>query len=58
MDKFQHKDCSYEEMSKGVGGQSIPSDYWREPMINGYEDNRKSFMGEKGFDWSGMRKEK
>lgn len=51
-----NKDCCYEEMTKGVGGQSMPSEYHDEPMINSYENKRKSFMGDKGFDWSGMEK--
>ncbi len=61
------KECCYEYMSnKGKeGGQSITkvdnsihSQYWDEPLCNAYEMNRKSFYGEKGFDWSGMEKAK
>ena len=52
------KECCYEEMTKGVGGQSEPSEYFNPPLINGYETTRKSFMGDKGFDWSGMEKGK
>lgn len=52
------KECCYEEMSKGVGGQSIPSEYHNPPMINEYENSRKSFYGDKGVDWSGMKGEK
>ena len=61
------KECSYEQMSNEgkEGGQSITkvdnsihSEYWNEPMINNYETTRKSFMGDKGFDWSGMEKGK
>ncbi len=53
--KKYYEDCCYEEMTKGIGGQSIPSDYFDEPMINSYENTRKSFMGPNGFDWSGMK---
>ena len=52
------KDCSYEDMTKSVGGQSIPSAYHDEPMRNGYENTRKSYYGDKGIDWSGMEKGK
>ncbi len=64
MSKYQNKECSYEEMSdEGKdGGQSITkidnsihSEIWDMPYINNYEDNRKSFMGKNGFDWSGMK---
>ena len=51
-------DCDYEEMTNSVGGQSEPSGYWDEPMRNAYEDKRKSFYGENGFDWSGMKSER
>ena len=50
------KDCRYEEMSKGIGGQSIPSEYHHEPDRNEYENSRKGFYGPNGFDWSGMEK--
>lgn len=53
-----YDECCYEEMSKGVGGQSIPSEYHDEPLRNAYENDRKSFMGVKGVDWSGMKGEK
>lgn len=49
------KECDYEEMTKSVGGQSQPQPYHDEPMVNGYEGSRKSFMGNNGFDWSGMK---
>lgn len=58
------KDCSYQDMTNGgkEGGQSITkidnsihSEIWDEPMRNDYENTRKSFMGDKGFDWSGMK---
>ena len=52
------KEISYEGVTTGVGGQSIPSKYFNPPLINGYETTRKSFMGDKGFDWSGMEKHK
>jgi len=59
------KELSYESMSNEGkdGGQSITkidnsihSRYWDEPLVNNYENTRKSFMGPKGFDWSGMEK--
>lgn len=65
---MKERDCSYEEMSgEGKeGGQSVTkidnsvhSEIWNnEPYTNNYEDKRKSFMGKKGFDQSGMKKEK
>ena len=58
MDKYQEEDCCYEHMTKGVGGQSIPSEYWHEPMVNNYEETRKGFYGKNGIDWSDMKKEK
>lgn len=48
-------DCCYEEMTSDIGGQSQPQEYWHENVRNEYENKRKSFYGEKGFDWSGMR---
>ena len=63
-DDMEKKDCSYEEMSaEGKdGGQSITkidnsihSQYWNEPYVNKYEEKRKSFMGAKGYDQSGMK---
>lgn len=53
-----YDECCYEEMTKSVGGQSEPSEYYKEPLRNEYEMNRKSFMGMNGFDWSGMEKGK
>jgi len=47
----QERDCSYEEMSKGVGGQSMPSPCHDEPMRNQYENNIP--MGE-GYNQSGF----
>jgi hypothetical protein len=55
--KKEEKNCSYEEMTKGVGGQSIPSEYWNEPMHNSYEDGRKGWNAN-GYDQSGMQGEK
>ena len=52
------KECCFEEMSKGPSGQSMPAVYDEAPMVNSYENSRKSFMGDKGFDWSGMEKGK
>ncbi len=58
------RDYCYADMSNNgsEGGQSITkidnsihSKIWDEPMVNGYENSRKSFMGDKGFDWSGMK---
>lgn len=49
-------ECCYEEMSKGVGGQSEKSEYFNESYRNEYEDRRKSHYGENGIDWSGMEK--
>lgn len=61
------RDCSYEEMSGGgkSGGQSITkidnsihSEYHNPPLINEYENSRKSFYGPKGVDWSAMENKK
>ncbi|CAB4133963.1 hypothetical protein UFOVP265_50 [uncultured Caudovirales phage] len=57
MDKYKEEDCCYEHMSKGIGGQSIPSAYWSEPYVNSYENTRKGY-DKNGLDWSGMVKEK
>ncbi len=46
------KDCCYEEMTKGIGGQSIPSEYWHEPMQNDYEAKK---WNSNGYDQSGMK---
>lgn len=57
------KDCCYEYMSDDGkdGGQSVTkidnsihSEYHNPPLINDYENSRKSFYGPKGFDHSGM----
>jgi hypothetical protein len=50
-------ECCYEEMSKVVGGQSIPSEYHEEPMRNSYEQGRKGWNAN-GYDQSGMKNEK
>jgi hypothetical protein len=55
---FDINDCCYEEMSHNIGGQSIESECWDEPMQNSYELNHKDFYGRNGFDWSGMRRSK
>lgn len=49
------KDCCYEDMTKGIGGQSIESEYWNEPMQNQYETSRKGWNAN-GYDQSGMKK--
>ena len=60
-----NKECCYEEMANQgkEGGQSITrvdnsihSEYYDEPMINAYENSRKSHYGKNGIDWSDMRK--
>lgn len=51
-------ECDYKEMTHAIGGQSQPSEYWEEPLRNSYENDRKSFYGANGFDWSGMRRAK
>lgn len=53
-----YDECCYEEMTKSVGGQSIPSEYHDEPLRNEYENGRKVFYGKEGFDWSGMQRKK
>lgn len=50
-------ECCYEEMSKGVGGQSIPSEYHNEPFRNAYENDRKGYKPD-AWNWSGMRENK
>lgn len=51
---MDNKDCCYEEMTKSVGGQSIPSEYHEEPMENKYEKSRKGYNAN-GLDQSGMK---
>ena len=43
-------ECCYEEMTKAVGGQSMPQECHDEPMQNAYEKARNS-----AFDQSGMK---
>lgn len=50
----ESKECCYEEMTKSVGGQSEPSEYWNEPMQNSYETGRKGWNAN-GYDQSGMK---
>lgn len=57
MSKSYNRDCCYEEMTKGIGGQSILSDYWDEPYCNDYEHTRKGY-NMNGLDQSGMEKRK
>lgn len=53
MNKNQRdKECCYEEMSHGIGGQSESSEYWHEPLQNEYE--RKKWNSD-GYDQSGMK---
>jgi hypothetical protein len=47
------EECCYEEMTHGIGGQSIPSDCWDEPFCNVYEHGRKGYNSD-GLDQSGM----
>ena len=41
--KEYYQDCGYEEMTHGIGGQSIPSECWDEPFRNEYEHTRKGY---------------
>lgn len=50
--KIDQKYCCYEEMSQGVGGQSIPSECHDESMRNAYENGRKEGNN---WNWSGMK---
>jgi len=47
-----YDECCYKEMTKGVGGQSQPSECWDEPMRNAWE-NAKPMSN--GYDQSGMK---
>ena len=47
-------ECCYEGMTKGIGGQSIPSEYWDAPYENSYETGRKGWNAN-GYDQSGMK---
>jgi len=51
----KYYDCCYEEMTHGIGGQSIPSEYWDEPLVNKYESKK---WNSDGYDQSGMDGEK
>ena len=51
------EDCCYEEMSHGIGGQSIESECWDEPYVNKYENSRKGY-DMNGLDQSGMERRK
>lgn len=53
MRKEYYDDCCYEEMTKGVGGQSMPSECWDEAPRNSYENSRKGY-NVNGLDQSGM----
>jgi hypothetical protein len=54
MSKRQYYDnCCYEEMTHGIGGQSILSEYWDEPLCNNYEHKK---WNSDGYDQSGMEK--
>jgi hypothetical protein len=55
MSKEKEHECCYQEMTKGIGGQSMPSECWDEPYQNNYEQTRKSYNAN-GLDWSGMEK--
>ena len=55
--KGDYDECCYKEMTKDVGGQSMPSEYHEEPMRNSYEQGRKGYNAN-GLDWSGMEKSK
>jgi len=54
---YDYDECCYEEMSKGVGGQSMPSECWDEPSRNNYENSRKGY-NVNGLDQSAMKGEK
>lgn len=49
-----YDECCYEEMTSDIGGQSQPSEYWDEPLRNGYEQGRKGWNSN-GYDQSGMK---
>lgn len=56
-ENMDNKDCCYEEMTKSVGGQSIPSEYHEQTYTNSYEEKRKGY-DVNGLDQSGMKKGK
>ena len=43
-------ECSYQEMTKEVGGQSQPQPYWKEQLQNEYEKMRKSNFNQSGAE--------
>jgi hypothetical protein len=45
-------ECCYEEMTHGVGGQSMPSECRDEPFQNEYEMKK---WNSHGYDQSGMK---
>ena len=51
---YDYDECCYEEMTKSVGGQSQPSEYWHESFRNEYENREKGWNSD-GYDQSGMR---
>ncbi len=46
------EDCCYDHMTKSVGGQSEPSEYYAPPYENDYESNK---WNSNGYDQSGMK---
>ncbi len=52
-----YDECCYQEMTHGIGGQSIPSEYLHPPMRNEYENTRKGYNAS-GLDQSGMERRK
>jgi hypothetical protein len=53
MNKYRDHELGYKEMTKGIGGQSIPSECFYEPMRNHYENTRKGY-NDNGLDQSAM----
>lgn len=51
---YDYDECCYQEMTKAVGGQSMPQECFDEPMRNNYEMNRKGY-NTNGLDQSGMK---
>lgn len=52
--KEKYRDCSYEDMTTGIGGQSIPQDFDADPYENKYE---LDIPFSNGYDQSGMKNE-
>jgi len=50
---YDYDECCYEEMTRGIGGQSQPSECWHEPLRNNYEMTRKNYNAN-GLDQSAM----